>query len=479
MRLINLFKMSFRNLFRQKMRTSLTIISMMVGAFLIAIMLSVGNGLKQFMISQITLFSNERTIAVRKQVDMGESFGFGFGQGIQEYEDEEVNETGDSAKPSTSENNAEAKSAAERILEESMLESSDLEKIQNLSGVKEAAFETFVNPEFITLQGDDYKKLKVSFYGVPQGFLEMLTFSAHDPSLLQENNAVVLSEGYAESWGISREDLVGKRIIVHVSRIAVAQESLSDFEINGVPFLEDTKDFEYVVAGVFEKNLFSQIGFVTPGISNELNAYLQNIPVETFEENEKAFEIIVLTDTIESVTKVDMKLDELGYDSTITDEAIGQIGVIFDVISAVLSSFGFVAMFVASIGIANTLLMAIYERTREIGVMKAVGATRLSISMLFSAEALWLGLIGGMLGIGFGYIVGSVANYVLHQGVSIGSFQVIDAFLADYPTFDVSVFSLSSILVVMGVTTGVAFIAGLYPSVRAARLDPIVALRHD
>ena len=70
MMLLDIFKISFRNLSRQKARTALTVISMMVGAFLISIMLSVGAGLERFMISQVTLFANEQTISVKSAIDV-------------------------------------------------------------------------------------------------------------------------------------------------------------------------------------------------------------------------------------------------------------------------------------------------------------------------------------------------------------------------------------------------------------------------
>ena len=176
---------------------------------------------------------------------------------------------------------------------------------------------------------------------------------------------------------------------------------------------------------------------------------------------------------------IDKSIEDCGYISTTYDEAIGQIGIVFDVINAVLSSFGGIALIVASIGIVNTLLMAIYERTREIGIMKAVGATRMNIGTMFTAEAVSLGFFGGLLGLCFSWGVGRLANYILHNGIVFGGCEIMSAYLADYPGFDVSVFSIETVLLVLAVTTIVSFVAGLYPSWQASRLDPIEALRHD
>jgi len=470
---IDIVNISFRNLFRQKMRTTLTIISMMVGAFLIAFMLSVGDGLRQFMLSQVTLFANEQTISVRKNMDMGSSFGVSFGQGVQEYtekaeESSDINgsDIGGAVGVDDTGQDSGSLSQTQEIISDAMLDAKDLEAIQAVDHVQEAAFETIVQPDYVRLSDEARKKLLVALYGVPQGYMEMLSFSSKDDTLLSEPDIVILSDGYAEAWGTTNADLLGKTILFKVSRTGTSGSA-------------ETKEFEVKVAGFFEKNIFAQVGFVTPTVSNEINAYVQNIEVEEYEKKEKAFEVVVLVDDAKNVKAVDKALEELDYDSSTIEEAIGQIGVVFDVISAALSSFGFVAMFVASIGIVNTLLMAIYERTREIGVMKAVGATRFTISFLFTAEALWLGLLGGTFGILMAFGVGRFANFILHNGIAIGDVQIITGYLASYPTFNVSVFSLATLIIVMSVTTGVAFLAGLYPSLRAGQLDPIVALRHD
>lgn len=487
MMFFDIVQISFRNLFRQKMRTVLTIASMMIGAFLIAIMLSVGNGLKQFMISQVTLFSNEVTIAVQSGIDMQETFGMGFGQGVQEYEDQGVDElesgsssgeTGIETRPVQ----GDTTSSAQELMEKAMLEGEDLEKIRKLPHVEEAAFETFVNSDYVRLASDDSKKLKLSLYAMPQGYLKMLSFSVKEDDLLSASDAIVLSDGYAEAWGLANADLVGKKVMVQITRVPVTGDEAGPGEAylqENMTTASETKEFEMTIAGFFEKNMMPQMGFVGPYISSEINAYANNVSLDEYQNNEKAFELLVLVDDPKNVPAVDAALEKLDYKSMTTEETVGQIGVVFDVISAVLSSFGFVAMFVASIGIVNTLLMAIFERTREIGVMKAVGATRFTISFLFTVEALWLGLFGGASGLLFGFLIGRVANFVLHNGIAIGGLEIMSGYLAEYPTFNVSVFSLSTILSVMLVTTVVAFLAGLYPSLRAGRLDPIVALRHD
>ncbi len=127
-----------------------------------------------------------------------------------------------------------------------------------------------------------------------------------------------------------------------------------------------------------------------------------------------------------------------------------------------------IALAVASLGIINTLIMAIYERTREIGVMKAVGASKGTIRWLFTVEAGSIGFWGGVVGVVIAWIAGQVINVIAHL-----------TFLKDYKGFNISAFPLWLILAVIALSTGVALVAGLLPANRAARLDPIEALRYE
>jgi putative ABC transport system permease protein len=147
---------------------------------------------------------------------------------------------------------------------------------------------------------------------------------------------------------------------------------------------------------------------------------------------------------------------------------LAEINSIFSVIQIGLSTFGIIALIVASIGIINTLMMSIYERTREIGVMKAVGATRGTIRLLFTMEGAALGFIGGVVGVALGYVAGQLLNI-------IGSYT----FLSDYPAFEMSVFSIDMVLMVIAITTVISLLAGLYPANRAAKLDAVEALRYE
>jgi putative ABC transport system permease protein len=171
------------------------------------------------------------------------------------------------------------------------------------------------------------------------------------------------------------------------------------------------------------------------------------------------------TSQVDAIAKA---VQDLGFGAVTPAQILDQINKTFKVIQIVLAAFGIIALVVAAIGIINTLIMAIYERTREIGVMKAVGATRNDIRLLFTVEGGALGFLGGTVGVLLAVLFGQILNFVAAR-----------TFLSSYPGFTISVFSIWLILGVIALTTAIALVAGLAPANRAAKLDPVDSLRYE
>ena len=140
------------------------------------------------------------------------------------------------------------------------------------------------------------------------------------------------------------------------------------------------------------------------------------------------------------------------------------------IMQALLGSVGGLALLVATLGVANTMMMAIYERTREIGVLKALGATSREVRRMFTADAILLGIIGGIVGVILGTLLGRLVDWIGHlylesEGVvGIGQMSIVPPWLA------IGALIFAAFIGVLG---------GLYPAARAARLDPVVALKHE
>ena len=170
------------------------------------------------------------------------------------------------------------------------------------------------------------------------------------------------------------------------------------------------------------------------------------------------------------LTAVRKRLTELGFGSFSIVDELDQIRTVFLILDSVLGLLGGISLLVASFGIANTMIMSILERTREIGIMKAIGAEDREIKLIFFVEAAVIGLCGGVIGALLAWGIDAVANRLAYRFIlKPQSASFIDFF--SLPPW----LSASAILFALVVSV----LAALYPAARAARIDPVRALRHD
>ncbi len=180
--------------------------------------------------------------------------------------------------------------------------------------------------------------------------------------------------------------------------------------------------------------------------------------------------LIVRVSRSAQVEPVEDKIKQLGYNTFSLLDATRSLRKFFAILDLFLGIFGSLALAVASLGIINTLVMSILERRREIGIMKAIGASDGDVQKLFFAEAGAMGIFGGTLGVVLGWIIGRVINF----GTRV-YMQRQQQFTPD----DVWLVPLWLVLGAIGFSLMVSLVAGLYPAARAARLDPVQALRYD
>jgi len=169
------------------------------------------------------------------------------------------------------------------------------------------------------------------------------------------------------------------------------------------------------------------------------------------------------------VQTVETAIKKMGFTTFSILDASRSIQQFFRVLDVFLGIFGSLALAVASIGIVNTLVMAILERRREIGIMKAIGASDGDVKKLFFAEAGAMGILGGLVGVALGWGIGKVINagtnvYLRSQSLPPDNFWSVPWWL---------------VVFAIGFAFLVSLISGLYPAGRAARLDPVQALRYE
>ena len=189
------------------------------------------------------------------------------------------------------------------------------------------------------------------------------------------------------------------------------------------------------------------------------------------------YQVLVKVATADQVLDVEREIRSHGFYSYSPRSTLQQMNVLFLVIQGVFGGIGAIALLVAAFGIANTMTMAIYERTREIGLMKAVGATNRDVMSVFLAEAGGIGLLGGLggvlVGVGLGALIDLIAGtYLAAQAVQSGA-TAADANISLIHT----PLWLPIFAVAFAALVGVA--SGIYPAMRAASLSPVTALKYE
>ena len=179
--------------------------------------------------------------------------------------------------------------------------------------------------------------------------------------------------------------------------------------------------------------------------------------------------VSVRVKTPQHVQAVEAAIKKMGFNTFSIVDATRSLQRFFAVLDLFLGIFGSLALAVASIGIVNTLVMAILERRREIGIMKALGASDTDVKGLFFAEAAAMGCVGGAGGVALGWIIGRVINF----GTNVYLRR------QNFPPEQLWSVPLWLVLGAIAFAIVVSFLSGLYPAARAARLDPVQALRYE
>lgn len=427
MRPSDVFSMAFSNLWRRKLRTSLTVLAVVIGAALITLVVSLGSGLEKFIVDQFGLVVSQDAMTVAKIED------FEFGRESGNVSVQEI-KLGD-------------------IAEIEAFNAEEVAQIRAIDGVERIDYYIMLDALYVTPQ-DSSKIYSVFVLAVTDYEMELRPLSTGEYFADDSTGNCILSQDYLDAFGWDEpEEALGKEITIRIGK--------ED------KFTGDTKGYVFTVVGVSQQSMVSAEVLISNTEGIEMARFQQDRPTLYTDEDPGLALKVKVTDE-EIINEVAAEIRDLNFSTITPAEILGEINSVFNTIQIVLAFFGAIALIVASIGIINTLIMAIYERTREIGIMKAVGATRGHIRLLFTLEGGALGLLGGIVGVGGAFILGQLLNFV-------GS----KTFLSDFPNFNLSVFPLWLLVGVIALTTTISLIAGLYPANRAAGLDPIEALRYE
>lgn len=184
--------------------------------------------------------------------------------------------------------------------------------------------------------------------------------------------------------------------------------------------------------------------------------------------------VIVRAENPEVVMDITQQINDMGYMAYSPQSTVEGINSFFVILQVVFGGIGAIALLVAAIGIANTMTMAILERTREIGLMKAVGATNRDVLTIFLGEAAGIGLLGGLGGALLGWLGGYVLNVVSMQFLASQAQQ--QGYMSTGLSAETPIWLLLFAIIF---ATLVGFLSGLYPALRAATLEPVTALKYE
>lgn len=428
---LDIIRTAVGNSLRSKLRTTLTVLAIFIGAFTLTITSAIGTGVSNYIDNQVAAFGATDVLSVTKTAEDAPAAS----DGPAEYDPEKV---------SGGEFLGDAEFAPP------VLTAHDLQRISETAGILDVTAVQQVNPRYVEFDGNGKYELEIN----PSAALSTPDLAAGAQLAgSSDEYQLLLVTSYLENLGFAdAAAAVGETVTIGVGTHA-----------------GEVHEVQARVVGVMNESILASGTAVNGALADELYR-LQNIGTPA-NASEGTFQVTAHFDPAWSESQVEaLKTDlaDQGYTASTVADQIGVIQTIIDGIIGVLNAFGVIALLAASFGIINTLLMSVQERTREIGLMKAMGMGGGRIYALFSAEAVFIGFLGSVFGALAAWGVGVVANGVLAGG-----------FLAELEGLEVLRFELIPVGTIILIVMGIAFLAGTLPARRAARQNPIDALRYE
>lgn len=448
MKISDLMKMGLRNLGRRKARTSLTVIGIVIGTISIVVMISIGIGMNESFRKTMMEFGNVTNITVSKHHFKPTDDG--------QYEEKE-----------------------QKLNDELVEKLKRIPHVKNVSAQISMQVEMFSgryknNAQIYIMNSDVFKDF---------GFPELKNGATYERS--KSKNKIKIWAGkqvFAYFYNPNSSNFSPKKVDPNKDRVQVQimDYNLMEYDEQGNPKIVPKK-YKAEIA-VFDSNDFSEYSwscYMDKGqfevLYKEMLKQVSHDKRKKAEKKLKEYEnIIVNADNVENVEEIQEAIKEIGFSSTSLSDMTKQIESTSKTIQMVLGGVGAVSMLVAAISIANTMVMSIYERTKEIGVMKVLGCQLTDIRKLFLFEAAMMGLIGGVIGIVLSYGASNALNVF---GGKIG--QALNVLGSEGEASKISVIPLWLPIAASFFSMGVGVISGYYPASRATKISAIEAMKNE
>ena len=416
MKINDIISTSNNNLFRNKTRTILTTLAVVIGSVTLLVAESVGNGFEQYVANNLETGSARIFRLTKKGADP-----YKYGEITKFKDSDQENDT-------------------------QVFRSSDVGYLKNTypSIIKDVFYPQYLSLASISRNG--YEKFTGN-----AGVIFPDTSAKLIVGQVPEFNQILISQEYVEPLGfINADDAIGKVVTINV------------WDNNR----KSSKEFSLVISGVTHKSESTyplQISYETATYINQI------VAPESVNPQASNYLQIYTTDLSKSeITKFKEKLSNAGIEASSYEDQNKQMFQIVDILRAVMLGVAAISLAVATFGIVNTVLMGILERTKEIGLIKALGGSKQLIFQLFTFESLCIGFWGYIISVIIAIILGFIINPISHM-----------TFLKDIDEFTLYVLTPLSVIKIFFVVMAVSFSASFFPSLKASKLDPIEALRSE
>jgi len=465
---VDILKMAYKNLWRRKVRTFLTVLGVLIGTTSIVVMLSLGIGLNEVQKRNMERWGSLNLIQIHQGMNYDDQ-GNPIGQ-ANPLNDDAVKEIKSMQGVAAVSPGFNMGGRAQWGKKEGHLQLVGLEPEQM------AQFEFEIANGRLLEEGDRFNIVLGSEVGRHfrdrREIEKMRQMSPQARQMLyqKEQEEDKTSEMLNQRVSMEVHNRNGQKKIYNFTVVGVLSKENRDKSYEAYAPIDEIKRIrEFVMGGARNNNNMAMEAMVKGGgsVSSIRSSKQVNGP---FPDD---YEFIwVRTTDVNATKKISKELRDKGYQAHSMADALEGIEKTSKTIQAILGGIGSITLLVAALGIINTMIMSIYERTREIGIMKVIGASFFDIRILFLTEAGLIGLMGGLFGLMLSYGASNIINHFaagfinrgMPPGEAANSLSIIPAWLV--------MFALAfSILI--------GVIAGLYPANRAVKLSPISAIRNE
>lgn len=432
MRTQDLVATAISNTFRSKLRTTLTVLAIFVGAFTLTLTNAVGAGVSEYVDAQVGSLGSPDVFIVTQATETTDA-----DDGPVEYDP--------NGSAMVASNQGPPGTTTQALTE------TDLTTIGDLPGIESVDPVRSVQPDYIENGAETSAQYEFSINATSAVTTADLTAGAQLDGDSAEAE-LVLPDTFVTPLGFdSAEEAVGASVTIGITDI-LGEKHIVDATVVGVSL----ESILAAGAGANDALIAELADAQSGGIDTAVTSY--GVAIAHFDDSM----------TAEQITALQADLADDGYSARTIEDQLGAVQTVITAIVGVLNAFAVIALIAAAFGIINTLLMSVQERTREIGLMKAMGMSGGKVYTLFSLEAIVIGFLGSAIGAGVAIGLGSVLSNVLADGLFSG-----------LPGLNILLFEPASVAFVIALVMLIAFLSGTLPAQRAAKQNPIESLRYE